>query len=397
MTVVLYGAAKGANPSQVTRTESGNTSRVTYIECGSLIDGVSDLAKKNVTLEVVGSTFRAINEDQRAQTIKRGVGSELIDLTAETCLPGLVDAHTHVLEANSFHPSDSAAAGASRILEHGFTTIRNLGTSGGGSSDLEMRKIIDEGLGVGPRVQISIADSSPQHTFGAPGPDGRRQAVEERIDRGTDWIKLWIDKSATDATLVFTSDELSTIVRTAHNRNRQVAAHALWPGAVHAALLAGVDSIEHGIRISEEDLKFMAANGVYYVPTPYVFKYAADVAGQNRDLRREQFKLQNETFERALKAGVRIAFGTDVGAAGWVGNPAKQFSILVQHGMTPVQAIFAATSTAARMLRMAKDVGSVKVGSYADLIAAAGDPLTDISVLERVDFVMKNGIVYKGR
>lgn len=235
------------------------------------------------------------------------------------------------------------------------------------------------------------------------GPDEARKAVREEIMYGADWIKVYSDRSyrlrddgVLDDLPDFTLDELRAIVDEAHRGRRPVASHAVALNGVHNSVEAGVDSIEHGDYIADADLKTMAQHGTYYVPTIYVGEYVAQGrASEGAPVWLKMMKVHEDTFQRALKAGVKIAFGTDVGGFAWTENPAKEFSFMVNWGMTPSQAIRSATVTASELLGMQKDIGTVEVGKYADIVAVPGNPLSDITVLEKVDFVMKGGVVYK--
>jgi len=235
------------------------------------------------------------------------------------------------------------------------------------------------------------------------GADEARKAVREQISHGADWIKVYSDRSyfvrpdsVLDDIPTFTPDELHAIVDEAHREHHKVASHAMALRGVHNSVEAGVDSIEHGNYISDEDLKTMASRGIFYVPTIYVGAYVAEgraAAGAPVWLR--MVAIHEDTFRRALKAGVKIAFGTDAGGFDWKVDPAKEFPYMVKWGMMPTQAIRAATSSAAELLDMGDKVGTIEAGKLADIVAVPGDPLKDIGLLERVDFVMKGGVVYK--
>jgi len=194
----------------------------------------------------------------------------------------------------------------------------------------------------------------------------------------------------------FTIEEMRAIVDEAHRQHHKVASHAIALNGVHNSVEAGVDSIEHGNYIGDADLKSMAEKGIYYVRTSYVREYVAQGrAGAGAKVLLERIKSHEDTFRRALKAGVKIAFGTDVGGFDCGIDPAVEFPYMVKYGMTPSQALKSATVNAAELLGMQNDVGSIAPGKYADLVAVKGDPLTDISVLQKIDFVMKGGEIYK--
>jgi imidazolonepropionase-like amidohydrolase len=235
------------------------------------------------------------------------------------------------------------------------------------------------------------------------GADSARRAVREQISRGADWIKVYSDRSyrvredgVLDDVPTFTPEELKAIVDEAHRERRKVASHAMALQGVHNSVEAGVDSIEHGNYIADDDMKTMAARGIYYVPTIFVGAYVAEGrAAAGAPVWVQMLKIHEETFRRALKAGVKIAFGTDAGGFPWTLNPAKEFAYMVQWGMTPAQAIHSATGAAAQLLGWSDQVGTIQPGRFADLVAVSGDPLADITVLEKVDFVMKGGRVVK--
>jgi imidazolonepropionase-like amidohydrolase len=235
------------------------------------------------------------------------------------------------------------------------------------------------------------------------GPDNARKAVREQISYGADWIKVYSDRSyfvradgVLDDIPTFTMDELHAIVDETHRQRHKVASHAMALNGVHNSVEAGVDSIEHGNYIADADIKTMVQKGIYYVPTIYVGEYVAEGrAAAGAKVWLEMLKIHAETFHRALNAGVKIAFGTDVGGFDWGINPAVEFPYMIKYGMTPIQAVRSATTTAAEMLGMQNDVGSITAGKYADLVAVKGDPLADITLLQKIDFVMKGGEIYK--
>jgi len=235
------------------------------------------------------------------------------------------------------------------------------------------------------------------------GPDNGRKAVREQISYGADWIKVYSDRSyflrqdgVLDDIPTFTLDELRAIVDETHRQRHKIASHAIALNGVHNSVEAGVDSIEHGNYIADADLKAMAQKGIYYVPTLYVGEYVAQGrAAAGARVWMDMIKIHGETFHRAVNAGVKIAFGTDVGGFDWGIDPAIEFPLMVKYGMTPAQAIRSATTTAAELLGMQNDLGSIAAGKFADMVAVKGDPLNDIGLLQQIDFVMKGGEVYK--
>jgi imidazolonepropionase-like amidohydrolase len=282
-----------------------------------------------------------------------------------------------------------------------------------------VKKAINEGVVPGPRMQVAtraldvtgaypLLGYAPNVTVPhgvqvVDGADNARQAVREQISHGADWIKLYSDRSyrvredgVLDDIPTFTMEELRAIVDEAHRERHKVASHAMALNGVHNSVEAGVDSIEHGNYISDDDLKTMASRGVFYVPTIYVGEYVAQGrAAEGAPVWLRMVQIHEETFHRAMKAGVKIAFGTDAGGFDWKTNPAKEFSWMVKFGMTPAQAIRSATAAAAELLGEKDSLGTIENGKLADIVAVPGDPLTDISVMEKVDFVAKGGVVYK--
>jgi len=235
------------------------------------------------------------------------------------------------------------------------------------------------------------------------GPDAARQAVREQISHGADWIKVYSDRSyrvredgVLDDIPTFTPEELKAIVDEAHRQRRKVASHAMALYGVHNSVEAGVDTIEHGNYIADEDLRTMAERGIFYVPTIYVGEYVAEGrAAAGSTVWPKMIPIHEDTFRRALKAGVKIAFGTDVGGFDWKINPAREFASMVKFGMTPAQALRSATATAAELMGMKESLGTIEPGRLADIVAVPGDPLADVGVLEKVDFVMKDGIIHR--
>ena len=398
------------------------------LRCGALFDGRGESLRKNVVLVIEGEKIKDVSSSAPA-------GANVIDLSHETCLPGLIDTHTHVLLQGDITTADYdaqllkqspeyrtilATVNARRALEYGFTSIRDLETEGAGYADADVKKAINDGVIPGPRMQVATraldvtgayplqgyapAVTVPHGVQVVDGADNARQAVREQISHGADWIKVYSDRSyrvredgVLDDIPTFTLEELKAIVDEAHRERHKVASHAMALYGVHNSVEAGVDSIEHGNYIADEDLKTMAARGIFYVPTIFVGEYVAQGrAAEGAPVWVKMIQIHEDTFRRAMKAGVKIAFGTDAGGFDWKVNPAKEFSSMVKFGMTPAQAMRAATSTAAELLGMKDSLGTLEVGKLADIVAVPGDPLADVAVMEKVDFVMKGGVVYRG-
>lgn len=402
---------------------------VHYVHCGALLQPDTGKLVQNVLITVQGERISAVQENANPPA-----GASVTDLSDHTCLPGLIDTHTHVLLQGDITAEDYdkqllkestayrailATRSARRELGYGFTTIRDLETEGAWYADVDLKKAINNGIIPGPRMRVAtramdVTGAYPLQGYSpeVPVPHGvqivdgvenGRKAVREQISYGADWIKVYADRSyfvrpdgVLDDIPTFTLDELRAIVDEAHREHHKVASHAMALNGVHNSVEAGVDSVEHGNYIADADLKTMAQKGIFYVPTIFVGEYVAPGrAAAGAKVWLDMLKIHEETFHRALKAGVKIAFGTDVGGFDWSIDPAKEFPYMVKYGMTPAQAIRAATTSAAELLDMQNDVGSISPGKYADVVAVKGDPLADISLLEKIDFVMKGGEIYK--
>ena len=399
------------------------------VRCGALIQPSTGQVQHNVLVIVEGDRIREAREGGTAPA-----GAHVTDLSDRTCLPGLIDTHTHVLLQGDITAADYdeqllkqsvayrtilATRSVKRALGYGFTTIRDVETEGAGYADVDLKRAIERGIIPGPRMRVATRAmdvtgaypllgyapevSVPHGVQVVDGPDEGRKAVREQISFGADWIKVYSDRSyfvrpdgVLDDIPTFTLDELRAIVDETHRQRHKIASHAMALNGVHNSVEAGVDSIEHGDYIADADLKTMVQKGIYYVPTIYVGEYVAEGrAAAGAKVWLEMIKIHANTFKRALSAGVKIAFGTDVGGFDWGVNPAIEFPLMVKYGMTPAQAIRSATVTAAELLGMEKDLGAIAPGKYADMVAVKGDPLADISLLQKIDFVMKGGEIYK--
>jgi imidazolonepropionase-like amidohydrolase len=399
--------------------------KIKVIKCGSLIDVKNEQVKKNVLILIKG------NKIEKVGTFEIPPGAEIIDLSDMTVLPGLIDSHVHLfLHEGSYddqllkesipYRTIRAVVHARQTLEAGFTTIRDLETEGAGYADVDLKTAINQGIIPGPRMQVSTRALSTtggyalmgysweiQVPTGAQlvdGVDEVRKAVREQIKYGADWIKIYADSRrrrnevADSLTwyLTFSDDELKAIVEEAQKMNVKVAAHCYSSIAAQRAINAGVASIEHGLYLDEGTLKLMKEKGVYYCPTLvayYRWSKREGLSPETRKMIENTVKLHSETFKRALKVGVKIAFGSDLTESH--GTNAEEFELMVKYGMKPLDAIKSATIISAELLGWQDKIGSIEPGKLADIIAVKGDPLNDIKVLRDVKFVMKYGEIYK--
>ncbi len=357
-------------------------------------------------------------------------GARVIDLGAATILPGLIEMHDHLTGSPANHGYQSlgisipreaidGVVNANRTLQAGFTTVRNVGA--GGFADVALRDAIASGEIPGPRLVVSgpalgitggHCDNNLlpfeyhyTETGVADGPWQARAKVREVVKYGADVIKICasggvLSKGDLPGTPQYTPEEMKAIADEAHRLGRKVAAHAHGTQSIREAILAGIDSIEHASLIDEEGIRLAKEHGTYLVMDIYnddfILQEGLKVGMLPESIEKEKTigRLQRENFRKAFQGGVKMAFGTDGGVYPH-GDNAKQFAYMVQYGMTPMQAIQAATLDAADLLGWKDRVGSIEPGKFADLIAVPADPLADIRALERVGFVMKGGQVYK--
>jgi imidazolonepropionase-like amidohydrolase len=430
--LLAFAISAAAQQKDNRASESRSSESTTVIRAGSLIDGKSDKPRRDQVIVIRGNRIESVGD---AAAAKIPAGATVFDLSKATVLPGLIDSHTHIFlqgedpaqggyDANILNaPLALRAARATvavrRALEQGFTTLRDVETEGAGYGDVGIKQAIEQGYIPGPRLFVSTRAISttggyplegyapeldmPKGVQIVDGPVEARKAAREQLDHGADWIKVytthrsWVGKNGelvSQPTL--TVEELRAIVDETHGWGKRVACHAYGGIGLRRALDGGCDSIEHGLDLDDAAISQMLKQGTWLVPTisAYYHDWApADTPGGQRD--RLRVSVHEPSFRKALKAGVKIAFGTDMGGIPWTEPIAQEFPRMVDLGMPPMDAIQSATSRAAIMLDMEGKIGVVAPGAFADVIAVSSDPLQDIKALQNVQFVMKDGNVFK--
>jgi imidazolonepropionase-like amidohydrolase len=401
----------------------------TVIHAGRLIDGVSDAVRQKVSIIV---------HDDRIRSVEPGfvtpAGATIVDLSDETVMPGFIDCHVHIgarlpsrtnaiedwLTHSDLDRAFDDALFARRMLLQGFTSARDVG---GGSDTVAVRNAIEAGKIAGPRLWVSLEPLGPTAGHGDPmnaldpelnhpgweagivdTPEQARIRVREHRRRGADLIKIMpsggIASSGDDPRQqLMTDEEMRVAVETAHALGMKVAAHIYPAGAIEAAVRAGVDSVEHGSFATAQTFALMKAHGTWLVPTLTVYDLFYKVAIEHPELLTPgtpakeiaNDPLPKRNLPLAIRSGVRIAYGTDIGE----GDHAMEFGLLIANGMRPFDAIMAATRNAADLIGASDRIGSIQPGRFADIVAVAGDPLADPGVLDHVRFVMKGGVIYR--
>ena len=408
--------------------------KIVYVRAGHLFDGAGDHVRENMVIVVQDDRIQSVGA---ATSVSIPAGASVIDLSKATVLPGLIDCHTHLgaradrydeiyrFKDTPFQSAFAAVVHARKTLEAGFTSVRDVGSEPFLAVDL--RNSINEGLVPGPRIVASgpgisitgghgdLNNYSPQTRVSmfpeerdfaiADGVDQIRHVVRAQVKYSVDVIKIIasggvLSKGDSPGAPQYTPEELKAAADEAHMAGRKIAAHAHGTQGIKNAILSGIDSIEHASLIDDEGIRLARERGTYLVMDIYNDDYILGKAKEfglpqeNIDKEKMVGRLQRESFQRAVKAGVKMAFGTDAGVYPH-GDNGKQFFYMVKFGMTPAQAIRAATSNAADLIGRSKDVGSIEAGKFADLIALTADPLQNVQALENVGFVMKGGTVYK--
>ncbi len=406
--------------------------KTTAIKCGKLLDTKTGQVLTNQVIVVKNNLIESISP---AAGFKQKTDS-VIDLSGYFILPGLIDCHTHVLLQGDITSEDydvqllkesipyrtlRASRSAKMALDYGFTSIRDLETEGAMYADVDVKKAIINQVIPGPRMQVatrSIATvghypisakdyawelNLPKGVQLVNGADEARRAVREQISYGADWIKIYADRGyyrlpdgSYRSRPNFTTEEITAIGDETLSSGKKLAAHAVTRDGIIAAINAGASTIEHGFGMDDECVQLMVKKGVFWCPTIYVCDYVAEGrAKAGSPINKYFMETLPAVFKKAMNAGIKIAYGTDIGGYSWDEPQAKDFEYMVKYGMSNLQAIQTATTVAADLFGMEGKIGELKAGAFADIIAVKQDPLQDIRALEQVKWVMKDGVVYK--
>jgi imidazolonepropionase-like amidohydrolase len=402
----------------------------TLVHAGRLIDGESDRVRTDQGILIEDDRITRVGSYQ--ELVAAGGNPQVIDLSAMTVLPGLIDNHTHILLQGDITAADyddqllkesipyrtiRATVAVRTALMNGFTTMRDLESEGAMYADVDVRNAINRGVIPGPRLFVATRAFAPTGMYPlsgyswelrvpegvqiVDGVDNIRHAVREQVKYGADWIKVYVDRRyfiGPDGRLHswtnYTDEELKAFADEAHRLGRKIAGHTIGWDGIDAALRAGFNTIEHGDGLTPDLIDRMVRQKVYWCPTIFVGAYVAEGRG---GIWPKMVEFEKAAFGEAVRRGLLpyISYGTDAGGYAWTENQAQELDYMVKYGMTTMQAIRAATSVAARLLDKQDDLGAVAPGHFADLVAVRNDPLADITELQRVAFVMKNGVIYK--
>lgn len=420
--VMAIGIAHAAEPA-------GTAERLQVIRAGRLVDVAAGRVLENQIIIVRGERIDAVGP---ASSTPIPAGADVIDLSSSTVLPGIIDTHTHLMGDPTLPPyygyglsvprmALKGAANAKVTLLAGVTTVRDVGSDG--YSDVALRDAINDGDVPGPRVLASgpalgitggHCDSNllaPEFRYEAEGvangPDAVRTAVRRNVKYGSDLIKYCgtggvFSKGTKVGQQQYTAEEVAALIDEAHMHGRKVAVHAHGADGIKVAIRAGVDTVEHASLIDDEGIALAKKNGTFLSMDIYNTEYTQAEGPKRGELEeflrkdREVAQIQRDNFQKAVKAGAKLTFGTDSGVYTH-GDNAKQFAVMVKYGMTPMQALQAATIVGADAVGLKGQVGAIAPGHYADIIAVTGDPLADIRAMESMQFVMKGGAVYLKR
>jgi imidazolonepropionase-like amidohydrolase len=400
----------------------------TLVRAGKLIDGTGAAPRSDQGVLVEDGRITAVGA--WPEIAARAPGATTIDLGGMTVLPGLIDAHTHILLQGDITAADyddqllkesipyrtiRAVAAGRTALMNGFTTLRDLETEGAMYADVDLKRAFALGIVPGPRMFVATRAFSatgmyplsgyswelkvPDGVQIVDGPEEIRKGVREQVKYGADWIKVYVDRryylgddGRLHSWVNFTDEELKMFVDEAHRLGKRAAAHAIGYDGIDAALRAGFNSIEHGDGLTPDLMDRMIKQGVYWCPTIFVGAYVAEGRG---GIWPRMVEIERVAFGQAVTKGVKIAYGTDAGGYAWTENQAQEMAYMVRYGMAPLQVIRSATSVAAELLGQSANLGAVAPGRWADLVAVKEDPLADITALQRVAWVMKGGTVVK--
>ncbi len=400
------------------------------IKAGRLIDGVNNSVLQNQIILIQGNKISAIGND-----LTFADSTTVIDLSNHTVLPGFIDAHTHILLQGDITSEEyeeqiykesipyrtiRATAAVRAALWNGFTAMRDVETEGAMYADVDVKKAIERGVIPGPRLWVSTRALSITGRYGptgyaweldlpkgvqiVDGADECRKAVREQVANGADWIKFYADSryfidqdGGLSSKTNFTKEEITAIVDEAHRLGVKVAAHAIGRNGIKMALDAGVESIEHGDGFDDALIAQAKAQGVFWCPTMMVTEYVAPGrAAAGSEIWLKMLPMLYKAVNKGYKAGMKVVLGTDAGGFPWTMNQTQEFQLFVEKaGFAPMDAIRAGTSVAAELLDQSDQIGHLAPGKLADIVAAPGDPLQDITVLQKVSFVMKDGKIFR--